>query len=114
MKMSGVDWESYYSFMKPRGEWMRAQAHEDVWIRSDGLDECNAAKEVQKAKLPILFIHGDKDTFVPCSMCDELYTSCASQKTKLIVKGAGHCESYYKNTKAFEDALDKFLKGVMR
>lgn len=35
MKMSGVDWESYYSFMKPRGEWMRAQAHEDVWIRSD-------------------------------------------------------------------------------
>ena len=79
-----------------------------------GLDECNAAKEVQKAKLPILFIHGDKDTFVPCSMCDELYASCASQKTKLIVKGAGHCESYYKNTKAFEDALDKFLEGVMR
>ena len=73
-----------------------------------------AAKEVQKAKLPILFIHGDKDTFVPCSMCDELYASCASQKTKLIVKGAGHCESYYKNTKAFEDALDKFLEGVMR
>ena len=79
-----------------------------------GLDECDAAKEVQKAKKPILFIHGDKDTFVPCSMCDELYASCASQKTKLIVKGAGHCESYYKNTKAFEDALDKFLKGVMR
>lgn len=77
-----------------------------------GLDECNAAKEVQKAKLPILFIHGDKDTFVPCSMCDELYASCASQKTKLIVKGAGHCESYYKNTKAFEDALDKFWKEL--
>ena len=38
-----------------------------------GLDECDAAKEVQKAKKPILFIHGDKDTFVPCSMCDELY-----------------------------------------
>lgn len=35
MKMSGVDWESYYSFMKPRGEWMRAQTHEDVWIKSD-------------------------------------------------------------------------------
>ena len=27
MKMSGVDWESYYSFMKPRGEWMRAHIH---------------------------------------------------------------------------------------
>ena len=35
MKMSGVDWESYYSFMKPHGEWMRAQTHEDVWIKSD-------------------------------------------------------------------------------
>jgi hypothetical protein len=37
-----------------------------------GLDECNARDEVKKAKIPMLFIHGSKDTFVPCSMVHEL------------------------------------------
>ena len=30
-----------------------------------GLDECNAAEEVKKAKVPILLIHGEADHFVP-------------------------------------------------
>lgn len=79
-----------------------------------GLDECNAAREVQKAKVPILFIHGDADTFVPCSMCETLYENCASQKTKLIIKGAAHAESYYKDMEAYEQALDIFTGGVIK
>lgn len=79
-----------------------------------GLDECNAAREVQKAKVPILFIHGEDDTFIPCSMCDELYENCASPKTKLIVKGAGHGESYYKDTEAYEQAMDTFIGGLIK
>ena len=79
-----------------------------------GLDDCNAAREVRKAKVPILFIHGDCDTFVPSFMCDELYQNCASPKKKLIIKGAGHCESYYKNTEAFEAALNAFTGGLIK
>ena len=75
-----------------------------------GLDDCNAAREVRKAKVPILFIHGDSDSFVPCHMCEELYENCASQKMKLIVKGAGHCESYYKETEQYEKALDELCR----
>ena len=70
-----------------------------------GLDECNAAREVKKAKVPILFIHGSRDTFVPCHMCEMLYENCASDKQKLIVEGAAHAESYYKDTKSYESAL---------
>lgn len=79
-----------------------------------GLDECNAAREVQKAKVPILFIHGDADTFVPCEMCEEIYKNCASLKTKLIVRGAGHCESYYKDREAYEKAMDSFTGGIIK
>lgn len=79
-----------------------------------GLDECNAAREVRKAKVPFLFIHGEQDVFVPCSMTEEIYENCASEKTKLIVKGAGHGESYYKDEKAYEGALDTFIGGVMQ
>lgn len=71
-----------------------------------GMDECNAAREVRKANIPILLIHGDADTFVPYKMCEEIYKNCASQKKKLIIKGAAHAESYYKDRKAYEQALD--------
>ena len=35
MKMSGVDWDQYFSKMKECREWMMEQPHEDVWIRSE-------------------------------------------------------------------------------
>ena len=77
-----------------------------------GLDECNAAREVQKAKVPILFIHGSGDTFVPCSMCETIYENCAAPKRKLIIEGAAHAESYYKDTEAYENALNEFIGGI--
>lgn len=75
-----------------------------------GMDECNAAREVQKATVPILMIHGSADTFVPCSMCEEIYENCNAPKSKLIVEGAAHAESYYKDTEAYEKAMDELLE----
>ena len=77
-----------------------------------GMDECNAAREVKKSKTPTLFIHGDKDTFVPYRMCEKLYRSCAANKWMLTVKGAAHAESYYKETENYEKALDTLLEAV--
>ena len=47
-------------------------------------------------------------------MCEEIYKNCAAPKTKLIVKDAGHGESYYKDTAAYEKALDSFIGGIMK
>lgn len=78
-----------------------------------GMDECNAKREVARAKVPILFIHGSNDTFVPARMCDEIYDCCASPKKKLIVEGAAHAESYYKDTEKYEQALNEFFQEIM-
>ncbi len=75
-----------------------------------GMDECNAAREVRKAKVPALLIHGDKDFFVPCSMCDEIYENYAAPVTKLIIHGASHAESYYMDTETYEMAMDMFIE----
>ena len=77
-----------------------------------GLDECNAAREVKNAKVPILLIHGSGDTFVPCSMCETIYENIASPKKKLIIEGAAHAECYYKDTAAYENALTEFIGGL--
>ena len=78
-----------------------------------GMDECNAKREVEKATVPILFIHGEADTFVPCSMCEEIYEHCASKKNRLLVAGAAHAESYYKDMESYEKALTGFMEEVM-
>lgn len=78
-----------------------------------GLDECNARREVAKANIPILFIHGDADTFVPCSMVYELYDACRSKKKLMIVKGASHAEAYYKDPEGYEEAIRSFILPIM-
>ena len=75
-----------------------------------GMDECNSRREVARAKVPILFIHGSKDTFVPYEMCEELYESCTAPKKKFIVEGASHAESYYMDTEGYEKALTEFFE----
>ena len=78
-----------------------------------GMDECNAKREVAKAKVPILFIHGSNDTFVPCIMCHEIYDCCASPKKKLIIEGAAHAESYYKDMEKYEQAMTEFFEEII-
>lgn len=77
-----------------------------------GMDECNAAREVKKTRVPVLLIHGSADSFVPCRMCEEIYQNCAAPKRILIVEGAAHAESYYKDTKRYEKELDEFIGGL--
>lgn len=72
------------------------------------LKECSAKEEVKKAKVPILFIHGEADTFVPVRMCREIYDCCASRKDIMTIPGASHAESYYKNTEAYENKIKTF------
>lgn len=74
-----------------------------------GMDECNAKREVAHASCPVLLIHGSADTFVPVEMCHEIYEQCNAPKRKLIIEGAAHAESYFKDMAAYENALDEFL-----
>lgn len=78
-----------------------------------GLDECNAREEVKKSSVPILFIHGDADTFVPCSMVYELYEACRTPKELLVIKGASHAEAYYKEPDSYEHAVSRLIEGTI-
>ena len=77
------------------------------------LDECDARVEVAKAQIPILFIHGDSDTFVPCSMVHELYDACKTEKKLVIIEGAGHVESCYRDAELYEGTVADFIFPIM-
>lgn len=59
------------------------------------LKEASALNQVKKCSKPMLFIHGDKDTFVPYEMVQELYTKASCPEKELfITHNAGHAESF--------------------
>ena len=72
------------------------------------LYDVNPIAHVQNACVPILFIHGGADDFVPTRMGLENYEACTSAKDLLIVDGAGHAESYPTDSAAYEAKLDEF------
>jgi len=75
--------------------------------------EASAKDQVKKCKLPVLFIHGDKDDFVPTSMVYELYDENNENMELLIVEGAGHGEAYTINMKEYQRRVKTFLDKVL-
>ena len=71
----------------------------------------SAVESLRSASVPMLFIHGDADAFVPFSMLDECYDACASEvKEKLVVEGAGHGLSASTNPDLYWSTVDAFLE----
>ena len=75
-----------------------------------GYNDASTLDAVASTDIPILFVHGDKDDFVPTWMSRKNYEACKSEKELLIVKGADHAESYYTDTPAFENAVKKMIE----
>ena len=72
-------------------------------------DDADCRQAVAKARIPILFIHGEADDFVPCEMSRENFDACASPKRLVTIPGAGHAVSYYVDIPAYEKAVTEFL-----
>ncbi len=73
------------------------------------LKEVSPLEAVQKSKTPTLFIHGDKDDFVPFWMNYPLYKYASCEKERLVVSGATHAASAYVYPEIYWDAVSKFI-----
>lgn len=77
------------------------------------LEEASAARAMDECDIPVLFIHGGDDRFVPCDMGRENYAHCRSAgKELLIVPGAGHGMSYMVDKTAYLTAVSTFLNKI--
>ena len=74
------------------------------------LSEANAVRQVRKSAVPMLFIHGDQDAFVPFSMLEEVYQAATCEKEKLVVQGAGHGAAALVDPEGYWFAVQSFLK----
>ena len=74
------------------------------------ISKADACKAVSQTDIPILIIHGDRDTQAPLSMAYRLYDSCSSEKQLYVVHGANHAENYRKNPEGYENVIAQFVE----
>ncbi|MFQ8898279.1 MAG: alpha/beta hydrolase [[Clostridium] scindens] len=66
-----------------------------IMKRRAGYDfkEASALAQVARSQIPILFIHGSEDLFVPYEMHGRLFEAARCDKERFVVGGAAHGEA---------------------
>lgn len=79
-------------------------------LRSDyWFGEANTTEHIKNNKVPMLFIHGANDKFVPTEMVYDVYEANPSPKELYIAPNADHAEAYEKNKKEYKQKVQAFV-----
>ena len=76
--------------------------------------EASSLEQVKKCSLPMFFIHGDADTYVPTRMVYPLYEAKSGPKELWIVPGATHAMSYKDYPQEYTERVKKFVGKYIR
>ncbi len=74
------------------------------------LEEASCTEAMKKCRIPVFFVHGEADDFVPCQMSVANFDACAAPKKLLTVPGAGHGLCYPTAKGAYIQALREIEK----
>ena len=77
------------------------------------LRETNAAQSVKQATVPILIIHGQADTFVPCCMSEAPALANPSLVVRHTFPGAEHAISYLVDTQRYHKLVQEFVSDIL-
>lgn len=82
-------------------------------IAGFSLKGADTRQALKSTRLPVLFLHGEADDFVPLSMTEENYRACAGKKAQYLVPEAGHAQSFARDTQGCEKAIRRFLEDCL-
>lgn len=77
------------------------------------LKEASALDQVQKATVPILYIHGEADTFVPTNMTEELANHTKSEHEVITFPDTNHGESIVLHREAYLNEMTSFIEKYL-
>jgi fermentation-respiration switch protein FrsA (DUF1100 family) len=84
------------------------------WTKGWNFTEASSLKQVKKSSLPMLFIHGEKDDYVPTWMVHELYKAKEEPKEIWVVPGADHATSYKLNKEEYTQKVKQFTEKYIQ
>ncbi len=66
-------------------------------------------ESMKNCKIPVLLIHGEKDTFVPCEMSHRAFKCCNDKCRLVTVENAYHAMSFLVDEDKITEEIKKFL-----
>ncbi len=69
----------------------------------------STVKSLKKCKIPVILIHGESDTFVPCEMSRAAFKSCNENSRLVTVENAHHGTSFLVDEEKVVSNLQDFL-----
>ena len=78
------------------------------------LGSASAVEAVKKTNHPILLIHGEADSFVPCDMSREIEKACASEIRFETFPDAGHALSFIKDFDRYKRVCSEFFHAHLK
>lgn len=78
------------------------------------LAQTDVRESVKNANVPMLFVHGKVDDFVPVEMCYELYDICTTDKELIIVDEAYHAQSIIYAEEEYISKIKMFIDKYMQ
>ena len=76
------------------------------------IDELSPLESTRKTQVPILFIHGGKDTFVPCDMSVRCHEANPAASRLHIIPEAGHGLAYPVDQEGYLQAAREFFSTL--
>lgn len=85
------------------------------WRYGWNFREASALEQVKKSSLPMLFIHGGNDTFVPTEMVYRLYDAKSQGYKRLwVAPGSAHARSYSDYPQEYRQLVEEFVETIAK
>ncbi|MCM1515984.1 MAG: alpha/beta hydrolase [Paraprevotella sp.] len=84
------------------------------WKYGWSFGEASPIRQVAKCTRPMLFIHGDADTYVPYSMLRPLYEAKPKPKEMWTAPGSQHAKAFYDYPDDYTNVVRSFLEKYCR
>ncbi len=77
------------------------------------LKSASPLEAVAQSRVPTLFIHGEKDTFVPYQMVHTLFEACSAKKELVSVPNAIHGTARRQDSRLYEGSIFRFIEEAL-
>ena len=75
--------------------------------------KASSVEQLKKTRLPVFFLHGGEDDFVPTKMVYQCFEACPNEKEIMVVPGAGHGMASGTDPEGCKKRLRAFIGKVL-
>ncbi|MNC49776.1 hypothetical protein D3C75_989770 [compost metagenome] len=77
------------------------------------LEQVSPIQAVENSLLPVMFVHGTEDTYVPTQMSKDMYEVKQGEKKLLLIPQAVHANAYSVDPENYSKETIQFIRDVL-